>query len=256
MECESIEATWLSFLIPQCFWSLQTGNGTVSWQDALLTDAGIKEAYKANAYFKSRFEEQGMPYFESYYTSPLARCVITAKVTFGSLNLPHEQRFYPTVKEYFRESISIHTCDHRSNKTYIRSLNPRSTFESHFSELDKLWTGTKGETTEAQLARSKTVLDDVFTNDDATWISITSHSGEISKLLTTLNHRTFKLSTGQIIPVLVKAQLISQDPTSTFVAWSTEATCNSPPVTSISGSGCVCSTSTTLASVAATTTVA
>ncbi|KAF7536459.1 hypothetical protein G7Z17_g13044 [Cylindrodendrum hubeiense] len=239
-----------------CYWSEQTGNATVTWQDALLTEAGLEEAYKANAYFEERFEQYGMPYFESYYTSPLARCVITARETFANLDLPKSHRFLPVVKESFRESISIHTCDHRSNKTYISTLFSKLRFEKGFAETDELWTGTKGETTEHQLARSKDILDDVFTSDDATWISVTSHSGEISKLLTTLNHRTFKLSTGQIIPVLVKAKQVSIEPTSTYASWSTEATCNAPPVTSISGQGCVCSTSTTLASTSATATAA
>ncbi|KAH6983393.1 histidine phosphatase superfamily [Ilyonectria sp. MPI-CAGE-AT-0026] len=235
-----------------CYWSEQTGNGTAHWEDAVLTNAGLAEAYKANAYFESRFEDYGMPYFESYYTSPLARCVITARETFANLALPRSHRFLPVVKESFRESISIHTCDHRSNKTYIASLSPGLRFEKGFADRDQLWTGIEGETTEHQLARSKDVLDDVFTSDDATWISITSHSGEISKLLTTLNHRTFKLSTGQIIPVLVKAKQVHIEPTSTYASWTTEATCNAPPVTSISGQGCVCSTG--LASTSATAT--
>lgn len=239
-----------------CYWSEQTGNGTANWEDPLLTTAGLQEAYKANAYFKSRFEEYGMPYFESYYTSPLARCVITARETFANLDLPRSHRFKPVVKEKFRESISIHTCDHRSNKTYISTLADGIKFERGFTEKDELWTGTEGETAEHQLARSKEVLDDVFTNDDATWVSVTSHSGEISKLLTTLNHRAFRLSTGQIIPVLVKAKLVAIEPTTTYASWTTEATCNAPPVTSISGQGCVCSSATTLAAVVARATAA
>lgn len=39
------------------------------------------------------------------------------------------------------------------------------------------------ETDSAQDARSKIVLDDVFSNDDATYLSVTSHSGEIGALL-------------------------------------------------------------------------
>ncbi|KAK7404104.1 putative phosphoglycerate mutase pmu1 [Neonectria punicea] len=237
-----------------CYWSLQTGNGTANWEDPLLTDAGLREALKANAYFKSRFEDHGMPPFESYYTSPLARCVITARETFANLRLPSSRRFEPVVKESFREGVSIHTCDHRSSRAYISTLSPRISFERGFAEHDELWTGDEGETAEHQLARSKAVLDDVFVRDDATWVSITSHSGEISKLLTTLNHRAFRLSTGQIIPVLVKAKLVREEPTATYVSWTTEATCHAPPMTSISGQGCVCSGTTTLASTAATAT--
>ncbi|KAJ3502926.1 hypothetical protein NM208_g16618 [Fusarium decemcellulare] len=231
-----------------CYWGLESGNGTAIWEDALLTPAGFAQADKANAYFKSRFEEEGMPFFERYYASPLARCVMTAVETFKGLDLPKSKPFEPIVKEKLREGVSIRTCDHRSNKTYIKTLAPRIKFEKGFAEFDQLWTGEKGETGEHQLERSKEVLNDIFTSDNAVWISISSHSGEITKLLQALNHRAFRLATGQIIPVLVKAEVITEEPTSTYASWTTEATCNAPPVTSISGQGCVCSSSATLAS--------
>lgn len=219
-----------------------TGNGTVTWADPQLTANGFDQAQKANAYYKNLYETQNMPHFESYYSSPLKRCLQTANTTFSTLKVPAKHPFVPTIKELFREGISIHTCDHRSTKSQIAKYMPGWKFEKGFTEKDELWQGTKGETTAHEVARSKTVLDDVFTNDDSTWISVTSHSGAISALLTALNHRAFSLSTGQIIPVLVKAELVKAVPTSTYVGFTAEATCTQPPVTSIAGTGCVCST--------------
>jgi broad specificity phosphatase PhoE len=86
------------------------------WADPLLTPAGESEAYKANAYLKDRFETQKLPYFESYYTSPLSRCTITANLTFSSLSLPADRPFVPIVKEGFREGMTVHTCNRRSSK--------------------------------------------------------------------------------------------------------------------------------------------
>lgn len=189
-----------------------------------------------------------MPYFESYYSSPLTRCLQTAQTTFGNLSLPDAHQFDPVIKELFRESMTIHTCDHRSSKTFIRNLVPNFRFEDGFTEEDELWRGDQGEaeTKAGQSARNKVVLDDVFTNDDNTWLSITAHSGEISSLLGVLQHRKFGLSTGQIIPVLVKAELVEPPTTTTpVVSFTPEATCNEPPVTSIEGQGCVCSGSAT-----------
>ncbi len=78
------------------------------------------------------------------------------------------------------------------------------------------------------MARSKIVLDEVFTEDDSTFLSVTSHSGEIASILAALGHRSFGLSTGQIIPVLVKAQKQYQAyPTATIQAWTSLATCTS-----------------------------
>ena len=186
-----------------------------------------------------------MPHFESYYSSPLRRCIQTANETFATLDLPREHPFIPTIKELFREGISIHTCDRRSTKSAIHAFVPSWKFEAGFTENDQLWRGDKGEgeTSQHEVARSKRVLDDVFVHDDAVWVSITSHSGEIASLLTALNHRSFSLSTGQIIPVLVKAEVVDPTPTSPFPAFTPEATCKEPPVTSIAGQGCICTAS-------------
>ncbi|CAG7558873.1 unnamed protein product [Fusarium equiseti] len=237
-----------------CYWGVQSGNATATWEDPLLTPAGLSECYKANAYFKSRYESEGMPFFESYYASPLARCMQTAHYTFDGIKLPKNKPFVPIVKELLREGISIRTCDHRGNKTYIESFTPKVKFEKGFAFEDPFWTGVKGETGEHQLERSKEVLDDIFTSDNNVWLSISSHSGEITKLLEALNHRPFRLATGQIIPVLVRADVVQEEPTSTFVSFTAEATCNAPPVTSVWPGGCVCSSSTTLATAPATAT--
>lgn len=229
----------------QCYWAELNGNGTAVWADAHLTTAGESQALKANAFFKSHFGKEGLPYFQSYYSSPLTRCTQTAELTFRGIDMPPTRPFRPVIKELLRESISIHTCDHRSTKSYIRSIVPGFRFEEGFTENDELWRRTMGETDEHQLERSKTVLDDIFTHDTATWISITSHSGEISSLLKALGHRSFSLSTGQIIPVLVKAEMKrvdSQPATTTAAGFTSEATCTSPPITSVDPQGCVCST--------------
>lgn len=62
-------------------------------------------------------------------------------------------------------------------------MYPTYTFEESFKEVDPLWDPIVRETDSAQDERSKTVLDDVFGSDDATYLSITSHSGEIGSIL-------------------------------------------------------------------------
>jgi broad specificity phosphatase PhoE len=235
----------LSLNSSQCYWSELNGNGTAVWSDPELTPAGLEQAFKAHKYWKSRLEEQKMPAPDSYYSSPLTRCTITANLTFNGLALPKSKPFVVIVKEFFREGISIHTCDRRSTKSFIANMFPWYKFEKGFTERDELWRGTEGETGDAQSARTKIAMDDVFQTDGGTWISISSHSGEIARILTVVGHRTFRLSTGQIIPFLVKAEVVDPIPTSTFVAFTFEPTCTSPPVTSIAGQGCVCSTAAT-----------
>jgi hypothetical protein len=46
-----------------------------------------------------------------------------------------------------------------------------------------LWKPLQGEVQVDENIRSKTALDEVFSSDDSTYISITSHSGEIASIL-------------------------------------------------------------------------
>ncbi|KAK5153777.1 hypothetical protein LTR04_006166 [Oleoguttula sp. CCFEE 6159] len=187
------------------YWSKLEGNGTVTWADAHLTDIGIEQAKTANAFWKRGIREWGIPVPEKYYTSPLDRCLATAQYTFEGLELPADRPFVPEVKELLREVIGVHTCDRRSSRTYIESHYPAYKIEDGLTEDDELYSPTHREITEEQVTRLRELLNDVFTHDKNTWISFTSHSGAIAALLEALGHRKFRLPTGGVIPVLVKA---------------------------------------------------
>lgn len=233
-----------------CYWAELKGNGTSTWDDAKLTSAGISQAQIAHNFWKHEIETQRIPYPQSYYTSPLSRCLATAEITFAGLDLPEQYRFVPTVKELLREGISIHTCDHRGNRSAIEREYPGYKIERSFDEYDELWNGITAESNSAHEKRMLTLLDDVFTHDDHTWISMTSHSGTISTILDVIGHRSFSLSTGAVIPVLVKAEFLpkSDAPSTSVGQFTTSTWChNAPPVTSIGSleQGCVCQPTTT-----------
>ncbi len=227
-----------------CYEGLLNGNATNTWLDAHLDSVGRAQAEVAHDYWAHEFAVQKTPYPQSYYSSPLSRCLQTANITFSGLDLPAQYPFVPTVKELLREGISIHTCDHRRSKSYIESLFPSWKIEPGFSENDELWDGVTAETDDAQSARSKKWLDEVFATDASTWLSVTSHSGEIASTLSVLHHIEFDLNTGAIIPVLVKAQFLpaSDKPTPTTWAWTVSTHCTASPKTSKSPNpqGCVC----------------
>ncbi|RYP21922.1 hypothetical protein DL765_001998 [Monosporascus sp. GIB2] len=227
----------------RCYWSKLEGNGTAVWADAKLTPDGVAQALKANAFWASQMKNEGMPAPQSFYTSPLSRCLATADLTFSGLQLPAGRPFVPIIKEFLREGVHIYTSARRASAAAIREAYPIFQFEPGFPEgLDPLWNGTFGEDESALRARSKIALDEIFTEDEATWVSITSHSDEITGLLSVLGHRPFGLSTGQIIPVLVKAERTYHAyPSTTIRSWQSEATCTRPPITSIPAVGCVCS---------------
>lgn len=226
----------------QCYYAELDGNATVTWADADLTANGVKQALIANTFWKHEIATQYIPYPQSYYTSPLTRCLRTANLTFSGIDVPYYYPFIPTVKELFRESIDPHTCDRRSNRTYIHNLFPTWNIEAGFAEQDVLWNGVTGETNQAQTLRSQIVLDQVFGTDDHTYISITSHSGEIGAILQALGHQPFSLNTGAVIPVLVKAVFMETGPAIADAPYTTSTHCGSPPTTSIGSlaQGCVC----------------
>ncbi|KAI4212973.1 MAG: hypothetical protein LQ351_004317 [Letrouitia transgressa] len=166
-----------------CFYSIIDGNATVTWADAHLTPLGVSQALNVHAFWFSQFQSEYQPAPQSYYTSPLTRCLQTANYTFSGLDLPKRHPFVPTVKELLREGISGHTCDRRSDATYIRKTFPSYKIEDSFPEKDPLWQELHGETNTDQSIRSKIVLDEIFEVDPSTYISITSHSGEIASIL-------------------------------------------------------------------------
>lgn len=166
-----------------CYYSIRDGNSTVTWSDARLSPLGVSQALAVNQFWATEIGVQKIPVPRTYYTSPLTRCLQTASLTFNGLSLPQRYPFRPEVKELFREGISGHTCDRRGTKTYIRNAFPTYRIEPGFTETDQLWEALHGETSADQDIRSKKVLDDVFTSDESTYISITSHSGEIASLL-------------------------------------------------------------------------
>lgn len=88
-----------SNLIIQCYWSKLDGNGTIAWADAHLTDEGVKQALIANSFWATEIATQKIPVPETYYTSPLDRCLATANITFSGLSLPGRKPFLPVVKE-------------------------------------------------------------------------------------------------------------------------------------------------------------
>lgn len=225
-----------------CYWSEKDGNRTTTWADAHLTPNGIAQAQAVNTFWKSLLAVQKISPPQSYYTSPLYRCLDTARLTFAGLPLPKSTPFVPTVKENFREGISAHTCDRRSSKSVIHAAFPTYRFESGFAELDPYWTALHAEPSADQDLRSKAVLDDVFTNDRSTYVSVTSHSGETASLLRVLGHRVFGLSTGAVIPVLVKAStLVGASPATSTVAWPSQKTCAvAPTVRDSSCNDCSC----------------
>lgn len=80
------------------YWSKLEGNDTMTWADPKLTGVGIGQARVAREAWKKGLAER-LPAPQSYYASPMRRCLQTAKETFEGLELPAERPFKVIVKE-------------------------------------------------------------------------------------------------------------------------------------------------------------
>jgi broad specificity phosphatase PhoE len=163
-----------------CYWSELDGNSTVTWADAQLTPSGISQALRVHAFWQRLLRDEKIPAPQKYYSSPLSRCLDTARLTFSNLTLPIP--FKPVIKELLREGISAHTCDRRSTRSAISRQFPGFAFERGFSESDPFWTPLRAEPAQNQDVRSKTVLDEILAQG-LEYVSVSSHSGEIASLL-------------------------------------------------------------------------
>ncbi|KAM5463461.1 putative phosphoglycerate mutase pmu1 [Microsporum audouinii] len=187
------------------YWSKLDGNGTITWSDAHLTEEGVNQAKVARDTWATQMKKS-VPLPEAYYTSPLDRCLATAKITFSELQLPATKPFVPTVKELLRETLGVHTCDRRSSKQYIESTYPTYKIEPGFSPTDILWDPEVREPDAARDVRLKKLLDDIFVHDRSTIMSLTAHGGAIRSILNVIGHRDFALQTGSVLPVLIRAE--------------------------------------------------
>ena len=127
--------------------------------------------------------------------------------------------------------MGSHTCDRRSSKSVIEKDYPLYKIEDGFAEDDPFWEPDSRESESARTARLRKFLDDVFTNDSATFISFSTHSGAITSILEAIEHRSFDLATGAMIPVLVKAErVLGPSPPTTIEPPSSVPKCESDPL--------------------------
>ncbi|KJY01752.1 phosphoglycerate mutase family protein [Zymoseptoria brevis] len=184
------------------YWSKLEGDGELFWADAHLTAVGEEQARTANRFVKRQLEKGvGMPLPEAWVVSPMWRCLQTAQLTWEGVH-----GFKPLVKELVREVLGVHTCDRRGRRSeFEKVFNKGWEVEEGLTEEDELWQADHRETNEEIDERIGEWLDGLFAREKGVVVSVTSHSGAIASHLRVLGHREFKLLTGGMIPVLVKA---------------------------------------------------
>lgn len=195
-------------------WKLEYGDGELVWgPDAELTELGCEQA-KANHTAWREQLQKGVPLPQVFYSSPFIRALDTMEYTWLGLMLYDKQKIEapPLVVEDLREVIGVHTCDKRKTRSHMEHRFPRVIVEDSMTEEDELWTETHRETHDEHDMRVHRYLENLFNLDwdkekQHTYVSITAHSGAINTFLRVIKHRQFRLSTGGMIPVIIKAEI-------------------------------------------------
>ncbi len=90
----------------QRYWAAQEGDASSRWVDPHLTATGIEQAHAVHAFWKHQLAVAKRPAPQTYYCSPLYRCLETANLTFTGLDLPADRPYKPIVKEVRTEISS------------------------------------------------------------------------------------------------------------------------------------------------------
>lgn len=194
-------------------WGALTSDGAIVYgPDPELTPKGIEQAKINHRAWKKQLI-LGAPIPDVFYCSPLQRSCLTLHHTWDELRPRHKK---PIIKEILRETIGIDTCDQRSSKLVIeeRFGDLGYVVEGGFTEMDTLWSAHSRESYSEQTIRIDRFFQDLFEqewdhhNDHSkrhSIVSTTSHAGTIRCMLLTVGHRPFAISTGGMIPLMVKA---------------------------------------------------
>lgn len=180
----------------------------ITWgPDSELTEIGINQALEAK-----RGWEAELPFKitlpEKLYSSPLTRALDTLRITFQEITIGDvENKRIVKILENCREESGVHTCDRRRTRSWIHERFPDFDFEVGFSEEDPLWDPEVRETKAEVAERARRALDHIF-EDPSYYVSVTAHGGIINGFLQAIGRQPFGLSTGGILPVVIKCQKV------------------------------------------------
>jgi len=189
------------------YWTKLDGNAEYTWADADLTDVGKAQAQMTCALWNNELQFN-MPLPGKLYCSPLTRALRTQTITFGGIHFKGDLP-KTIILENCREEYGEHTCDRRKSRSLIETefFHPHSKvlfeFEFGFKEDDELWTAEK-ESEEHTTSRAKAILDRIFDEDTAQFISIMAHYGIINAFLRILGRQRYYLPAGGVLPIVIR----------------------------------------------------
>ncbi|KAJ3547267.1 hypothetical protein NM208_g1602 [Fusarium decemcellulare] len=192
-------------------WSKLDGDSHRTWFDAELVKMGVAQAKALSMFYDDGIRYLGFPVPDALYTSPLARCLETTKLVFEDVMNEQRMTFKPVVKELLRERLTDHTCDRRRTKDWITATYPEYELEAGFTDEDRLWHADRSESKEEHVARTQSLLEDIWTQDSGTVLALITHSYTLSSILEVIDAPHFRVGEGVMTAFLVRGERVGVD---------------------------------------------
>ncbi|KAF4458240.1 PMU1-high copy suppressor of ts tps2 mutant phenotype [Fusarium albosuccineum] len=192
-------------------WFKLDGDGDRTWFDAELVKAGAAQATALGMFYEDGIRHLGFPVPDALYTSPLARCLETTKLVFEDIMKEQGMTFKPVVKELLRERLTDHTCDRKRTKDWITVNYPEYEVEAGFTDEDLLWHADRSESKEEHVARTQSLLEDIWAQDSGTVVALVTHSYTLSSILEVIDAPHFRVGEGVMTAFLVRGERVGVD---------------------------------------------
>ncbi|RLN51993.1 hypothetical protein BBJ28_00016593 [Nothophytophthora sp. Chile5] len=167
------------------------------YTDAPLTATGMEQA--ANASVRLDAELENGLNIQEVVVSPLERTLNTSMIAYR-----HHEEIPKRSIEWPRETFGICTCDLRGTISYKAVQYPSIAFGDFWSDSDPWWTVDQRESELHIDNRARTFLNHVFYDHESSHIGVVSHGGLTSSAMRVIGHRTYDITTGEILPFLVE----------------------------------------------------
>ncbi|KAK5714902.1 putative phosphoglycerate mutase pmu1 [Elasticomyces elasticus] len=185
-------------------WARQTGDGNMVWEDAKLTPRGQEEAATIAKFWEDAMAKEKIQPPDQYFSSPLTRCIQTARITYGALAEMSGGTFELQVSEGLREIYGIHTCDRHGSRADLQSAFDFVRFDDDVPTVDDAWQPDLRELPDHAEARLRSWLERRFRVGNDTFISATTHTGAIRAIYRAIGHPDVWVARGSLTPLLVR----------------------------------------------------
>lgn len=155
-------------------------------------------------------DTDGAPLPQVIYTSPLARCLQTSFYVFSTLMESHDMEFNPLVKKKLRERFTLHTCDKRRPRAWMKENYSTYSIEEGFTEKDPFGARDWEESDNEHMARKQAALGEIFSSDTHEFIALTVHWFAIRSILLACNAKPIRVRQGSSIAILVRGERLEK----------------------------------------------